>query len=80
MSIVQLQMDETTFRRAQQVANQRHSTVEALVKEVINFLATKLDTEDPFLGMFAQEPELIDQIVAAAMQSREAMPLRLSNG
>ncbi len=80
MSLVQLQIDEVTFHRAQQVANRRHSTVEALVKEVINSLATMLDTEDPFLGMFAQEPELIDQIVAAAMKSRENTPLRFPNG
>lgn len=80
MSTVQLQMDEVTWKHAQQVANQRQSTVEALIKEIIDTLATMRDTEDPFLGMFAQEPELIDQIVASTMQSRENMPLRLSNG
>lgn len=80
MSTVQLQMDEITFRRAQQVARQRHSTVETLLKEMINSIATRLDTEDPFLGMFSEEPELIDQIVANAMQSRETAPLRLLNG
>jgi len=30
MSVVQLQMDELTFQRAQQVAMQRHSTLEIL--------------------------------------------------
>lgn len=80
MSIVQLQLDEITFKHAQRVAQKRHLTVEMLVKDIINFIATRLDTEDPYMGMFAQEPELIDQIVAAAMRSRETTPLRLPNG
>ena len=80
MTVIQLQLDETTFKHAQRVAQQRHSTVETLVKDIINLIATRPDTEDPFMGMFAQEPELIDQIVAAAMQSRETTPLRVLNG
>lgn len=80
MSVIQLQLDETTFKHAQRVAQQRHSTVETLIKDIINLIATHPDTEDPFIGMFAQEPELIDQIMADAMQSRETTPLRLLNG
>ncbi len=80
MSTVQLQMDEITWKRAQQVARRQHSTVEVLIKDMINAISTMVDTEDPFLGMFAQEPELIDQIVTSAMQTRENTPLRLPNG
>jgi len=79
MTVIQLKLDEITFKHAQRVAQQRHSTVETLVKDIINLIATRPDTEDPFMGMFAQEPELIDQIVAATMQSRETMPLRAFN-
>ena len=43
-------------------------------------IATRLDTEDAFTGMFAQEPELVDQIVTPAMHSRETTPLRARNG
>jgi len=79
MSVVQLQMDELTFQRAQQVAMQRHSTLEILVKEMIALLAGTLETGDPLLGLFAQEPDLIDTITEAAMQARELVPLRLAN-
>ena len=49
--------------------------------EIFNALGRDAQpTEDPFMGMFAQEPELIDQIVATAMQSRETTPLRVLNG
>lgn len=80
MSIIQLKLDEITFKHAQQVAQRRRLTVEMLVKDIINLIATRPDTEDPFIGMFAEEPELIDQIVANAMQSRETTPLRMLNG
>jgi hypothetical protein len=35
---------------------------------------------DPFLGMCADEPELIDQITESAMQAREQHPLRQTGG
>ena len=36
--------------------------------------------DDPILGMFSDEPELMDQIIEDAMHSREVNPLRLPNG
>jgi hypothetical protein len=35
---------------------------------------------DVFLGLFAQEPELLDQVVESVMQAREQHPLRPSGG
>lgn len=35
---------------------------------------------DPFLGMFAHEPELIDQVIELAMRAREEHPLRQPGG
>lgn len=43
-------------------------------------IAARPDTEDPFMGMFAQEPELIEQLIAAAMQPHRMTPLRVING
>ena len=36
--------------------------------------------DEPFLGMFADEPELIDQMMGSIMTAREEHPLRQSNG
>jgi len=35
---------------------------------------------DPLLGMFADEPDLMDEIVDSAMRARESHPLRRSGG
>ena len=35
---------------------------------------------DPLLGMFADEPDLMDEIVGSAMRARESHPLRRSGG
>jgi hypothetical protein len=33
---------------------------------------------DPLLGLYADEPELVDRVTQGAMQSRESTPLRLA--
>ena len=49
----------------------RRSTVEVLINGVIELLATAKATDDPLLGIFAREPELVDEINASAMLARE---------
>ncbi len=80
MVAVELHLDEQTFEHIERMAARRRSTVEALLKDVIELLATAEAADDPLLGMFAREPELMDEITASAMLARENDPLRLSNG
>lgn len=80
METIMLQLDPQTLARARQLAASRHSTVEELLKACIESLAMTEAVADPFLGMFAQEPALIDQVVAAAMQARKEHPLRACGG
>jgi hypothetical protein len=47
---------------------------------VIEHLGEATTTDDVFLGMFAEEPELLDQVVESAMRAREEHPLRHSGG
>ena len=47
-------------------------------KELIEQLEVAPPTVDVFLGLFAQEPELIEQVVESVMQAREQHPLRPS--
>lgn len=80
MTIVELQLDEQTLERAQKVAALRRSTLEALIAEIIGLLAGDQESDDPLMGMFSQEPDLMDQVINSAMSARETDPLRVPNG
>ena len=76
MKTIELQLDEETFERAQRLAEVRRYTLETLIAEIIEHLALIDIKADPLLGMFADEPEIIDQVVESAMMARELHPLR----
>jgi hypothetical protein len=80
MGKIELQLDKETFERVRRLAESRHCSMEQLIKEVIEELGVSEATIDPFLGMFAKEPELIDRVVESAMRAREEHPLRQSGG
>lgn len=74
-----LQIDEATLERARQLAESRQCTLEELIEDMLKQAGMTEEDTDPLLGMFAQEPELIDQVVALAMSAREEHPLRHSD-
>ena len=80
MTTIELQLDEKTLELARRVAKLRHSTLETVVKEIIERLAVVETADDSILGMFAQEPELVDRVTESAMTARERDPLRLPGG
>jgi hypothetical protein len=80
MERIELQLDEQTLTRARRLAVSRHSTLEALITALIEQLDETEAPGDPLLGMFAAEPELLDQAVESTMQAREEHPLRPVDG
>jgi hypothetical protein len=80
MTVVKLQLDDKTFERVQHIAAHRRATVETLIQDLVQRLVSAETTEDSLLGMFAQEPDLMDVVVVSAMQARETTLLRLSLG
>lgn len=80
METIELQLDEQTLEQARKLAAARHVSVEELLKEALGRLDVAPAADDPITGMFADEPELLDQIVEEAMQVRERDPFRLSDG
>ena len=80
MEQIALQLDEQTLARARRLAASRHSTLEALLAALIERLDETQTRGDPLLGMFAGEPEMIDQVVESALQAREDHPLRAIDG
>jgi hypothetical protein len=80
MTKIEVQLDEQTLARAMKLAESRHCTLDELIKEMIENLEAFEAVDEPLLGMFADDPELIDQVMESAMMAREAHPLRQSNG
>ncbi len=74
MERIELELDEETFSCARRLAASRHSTIEGLIAALIEQLDVAATVDDPLLGMFAGEPDLIDGVVESAMQAREAHP------
>ena len=67
METIELQLDEQTLERARKLAAARQVSVEELLKEALSRLSVPQAADDPITGMFADEPELLDQIVEEAM-------------
>ena len=76
LKTIQLQLDEQTLERARRIAKIRHRTLEELIEEIISQLGEAEAANDPFLGMLAHEPELVDQVIESVMKAREEHPLR----
>ena len=53
------------------------SVVSLLRRQPIDKSAAVEESTDELLGLFRDEPELLDQIVQEAMSARETQPLRL---
>lgn len=80
MERIEIQLDEQTLKRARQLAEARRCPLEQLLKEIIEQLGVAEARSDPFLGMWAQEPQMVDELIESAMTAREEHPLRLSSG
>jgi hypothetical protein len=77
MEVIQLQLNSQTLSLARQVAFYHQTTLETLIQGWVEKLARQpLVAEDPWWGLFAQDRDLLDQIVAEAMRDRECQPLR----
>ena len=74
MEKIELQLDEQTLARALKLAEFRQCSLEELITEIIEQMEVSETADAPFLGMFADEPELIDQVIESIMTAREAHP------
>lgn len=79
MNTVVVELDPQTSERARRLAQARGTTIKALVQSLITQLDRSEAVHDSLLGLFADEPTLLDQVVDQAMQTRETQPLRLAD-
>ncbi len=75
MKKIELKLDEVTLARASAMAIEHNYTLEQLIAYAIDKLATAKPPKDRILGMFADEPESVDEMLAEVMKDRAAHPL-----
>lgn len=80
MKRIELELDEETLEQARQLAAKRQCTLEELIRDLLKQTEARESLQDPYLGMLADEPELMDHVVESAMRSREEHPLRAARG
>jgi hypothetical protein len=76
MKTIEIQLDNQTIEHALQIAENRNSSLEDLIKEIVEQIGNFECKKDAFLGMFADEPELMDQVMESIMTARESQVLR----
>lgn len=76
MERIEIELDEETLARARELAEARRCSLDELVRAFIQQETKPTTSFDPVLGMFADEPDLLDEVVESAMQVRERDSLR----
>ncbi|MEH2376849.1 hypothetical protein [Nostoc sp.] len=70
MEKIELELDRLTFERAKTLAIVNQSTLSEFISHVIERLAEIQKNNDPLMGLYADVPEIVDEIVAEAMEKR----------
>ncbi|MBD2134172.1 MULTISPECIES: hypothetical protein [unclassified Sphaerospermopsis] len=70
MEQINLEIDRLTLERAKTLAMLNQSSVSELLTKVIARLAEIQEQKDPLMGLYADIPEVVDEIVAEAMEKR----------
>jgi hypothetical protein len=74
MKTIELQLDEQTIEHAKRLAALRNSTLEELISEIIRRMKASEDVRDPLWGAFADDADILDEIVKEVMTARGYPP------
>lgn len=80
MAKIELELSEATIERLKRLAQERHSTVEGVVSDLVDDATPQVLVADGFWGLFADEADLMDDIVEDAMRARRERNARYVNG
>ncbi|MDZ7962221.1 MAG: hypothetical protein RMY34_30850 [Aulosira sp. DedQUE10] len=72
---IELQLDESTLEKALALAKLRHCDLTQLILYAIDQLAVAEPPKDRLLGLFADDPESVDEMLEEVMKDRAAHPL-----
>jgi hypothetical protein len=70
MTKIEVELDQQTLESAKLLAESRQSTLPELIADVIKLLVRQKRTKDPWLGLVADEPELVGEILEEALKNR----------
>ncbi len=73
---IELHLEKRILDRVRRLARSRHCRIEDVFADAIERIPFAEAPADPFLGMFKDEPELVDEVTRSAMEARERHPLR----
>ena len=77
-TIIELSLPPETYGALEQAAQRAHKTAKEIAVAAIESYLKQLATIDPLLGLFADEPDLIQQVIEDALNTRGTTPLRLA--
>lgn len=73
-------MTQTEWQQLEETVHRLSPAEKARLKALLDqSLDSQRKTEDPLLGLMADEPELVDSVLESAMLARERDPLRISD-
>ncbi len=75
MEKIELQLDDNTLEKARWLAKSHHRDLSQLIAYAIDKLAVTDPPKDRLLGLFADDPESVDQMLEEVMKDRAAHPL-----
>lgn len=71
----QVSLPKRTYQALKRVAKKKHKSESDIVLDALRAYLDQLAKVDPFLGMFADETDLMDEVVSHAIQTRESTSL-----
>ena len=75
MEKIELQLDDKTLEKARWLAKSHPRDLSELIAYAINQLEVTDPPKDRLLGLFADDPESVDQMLEEVMKDRAAHPL-----
>lgn len=73
---LQVTLPSDTFTALQRAAQRQNKSEAEFARDAIRAYLENLGIDDPLIGMFSDEPELIDEITESAMQARSNVEWR----
>ena len=73
----QIEIREDIYEQALKLAKERNQTVQSVIEDLLR-LSAATPNPSALIGLFADEPEVMDGVMEAVYQLREK-PMRISN-
>lgn len=75
---LELTLPENIYLTLKSIAEQSDRAPADVVLSAIQSYLDQVGASDPIIGLFGNEPEVVDQVIADIMDSRQNTPLRLN--